>query len=52
VSKKIRLLVIGIFIFSIFGLYGCETAKGAWAGLKKDFAFVPKADDWVQKNIW
>ena len=51
-SKKIRLLVIGVFIFSIFGLYGCQTVKGAWNGMKKDFAFVGEADDWTQKNIW
>jgi len=31
---------------------GCETAKGAFAGAKKDWQSAKQIDDWMKKNMW
>ncbi len=50
-KRNLALLILGLFGIMFF-LYGCETAKGAAEGAKKDWQNAKKADDWMRKNLW
>jgi len=49
IKKGLALSILFAFIVLVGG---CETAKGAFEGAKKDWQSAKKIDDWMKKNMW
>lgn len=49
--KPTKLIVLLGFVILLF-FQGCETAKGAAEGMKKDLSSLKGVDGWIQDNLW